>query len=67
MTTNIKPVAWPPTADEWARIDRAARVERSRAMAALGRSTVALFKRMIGRGRPTTIWVPSVKGGRITA
>jgi hypothetical protein len=67
VAKTIETVVRPMTADNWAKIERAARIERSRAMAAMGRSLVGAIKRAIGLGRPITVWVPSVKGGRLTA
>lgn len=67
MTSNKTPVTWPLSPAEWAAVERAARQERARAMSAFGRSVVALTKRAFGIGKPITIWVPAVKGGRITA
>jgi hypothetical protein len=66
MTTNNKTIAWPMTADEFKAIERAAKIERARAMTAMARSIGAAFKRTFGGGM-TTIYVPAIKGGRLTA
>jgi hypothetical protein len=66
MTTNNKTSAWPMTADDFKAIERAAKAERARAMSAMGRSIVAALKRTFGGGM-TTIYVPAIKGGRLTA
>lgn len=66
MTTSNKTIVWPLAADEFKAIERAARIERARAMTAIGRSISAAFKRVFSGGM-TTIYVPAIKGGRLSA
>ncbi|MGE0420312.1 MAG: RSP_7527 family protein [Acetobacteraceae bacterium] len=66
MNTNKMPATLPITIEERMAIERAARAERGRAMAAFARSVFAAVRRVFGHGKPTTIYVPSVRG-RITA
>ena len=66
MSTNKSPVVWPLSADEWRAVERAARVERSRAVAAFGRGFVNVVRRVLGFGYPITIYVPANRG-RLTA
>ena len=67
MATNNQPLAWPLTPDARMQLERAARQERAKAVAAFGHAAAALVKRVFGLGAPITIWVPSVKGGHRAA
>ena len=67
MTTNIETLTRPLTPEAWASIHRAARQERARAMSARGRSLMASLKRAFTVGTTITVWVPSAKGGHISA